>query len=61
MSESDMPPDQDDLQKELASGADEPLLPVEKMLIAGSLLLGALLLGILYWISVTYFPVSVGR
>jgi hypothetical protein len=52
------PQEPDDLKKELAAGADEPLLPVEKWLIAGSLLLGALLLGLLYWVSVTYFPVG---
>ncbi len=36
----------------------EPLLPVEKQLIAGSLLLGAVLLGVLLWVSHTYFPAS---
>lgn len=36
---------------------EEPLLPVEKKLIAGSLILGLLLLGLLLWISATYFPV----
>jgi hypothetical protein len=34
----------------------EPLLPVEKKLIAWSLILGSVLLGILVWISYTYFP-----
>jgi hypothetical protein len=34
----------------------EPLLPVEKKLIAWSLILGTSLLGILVWISYTYFP-----
>ena len=33
----------------------EPLLPVEKKLITGSLLLGAVLLGILLWLS-SLFP-----
>ncbi len=34
----------------------EELLPVEKKLIAYSLILGAVLLGILVWVSYTYFP-----
>lgn len=34
----------------------EPLLPVEKKLIAGSLLLGIMLLGLLLWISHVFFP-----
>jgi hypothetical protein len=34
----------------------EPLLPIEKKLIAGSLILGLLLLGILIWTSHVYFP-----
>jgi hypothetical protein len=37
---------------------EEPLLPVEKKLIAGSLLLGLLLLGLLLWISAAFFPVT---
>lgn len=41
---------------ELAKVQAEPLLPVEKALIAGSLILGVVLLGILYWVSQTYFP-----
>jgi hypothetical protein len=52
-------PDQPDptagLREELARVPYEPLLPVEKKLIAGSLLLGALLLGVLVWISYTFF------
>ena len=42
--------------KEMGHMADEPLLPVEKKLIAGSLILGVLLLGILVWVSYTFFP-----
>jgi hypothetical protein len=42
--------------EELARAADEPLLPVEKKLIAGSLLLGVALLGLLVWLSHTFFP-----
>jgi hypothetical protein len=45
------------LADELAAIPHEPLLPVEKKLIGGSLLLGTTLLGILYWVSHTYFPV----
>jgi hypothetical protein len=43
---------------ELAKVPFEPLLPVEKKLIAGSLLLGAALLGLLVWVSYTFFPVE---
>ena len=41
---------------ELARQRGEPLLPIEKQLIAGSLLLGAVLLGVLLWVSQRYFP-----
>jgi hypothetical protein len=34
----------------------EPLLPVEKKLIAGSLILGLVLLGLLVWVSHRFFP-----
>ncbi len=34
----------------------EPLLPVEKKLIGWSIGLGVVLLGILVWISYTFFP-----
>ena len=34
----------------------EPLLPIEKKLIAGSLVLGIVLLGLLLWVSRTFFP-----
>lgn len=44
------------LEDELNRQADEPLLPVEKKLIAGSLLLGLALLGVLVWASYTFFP-----
>jgi hypothetical protein len=44
--------------EEMAKIPYEPLLPAEKKLIAGSLLLGVALLGILLWVSATYFPVS---
>jgi hypothetical protein len=42
---------------ELAHIPAEPLLPVEIKLIVGSLLLGLVLLGVLLWVSATYFPV----
>jgi len=45
-----------DLAQEMAAIPDEPLLPVEKKLIAGSLLLGVVLLGVLYWLSQLLFP-----
>ena len=34
----------------------EPLLPVEKKLIAGSLVLGVVLLALLMWVSRVFFP-----
>jgi hypothetical protein len=34
----------------------EPLLPIEKKLIAGSLVLGLVLLALLVWISRRFFP-----
>jgi hypothetical protein len=43
------------MAEELAQIPDEPLLPVEQKLIAGSLILGVLLLGLLVWLSYTYF------
>jgi hypothetical protein len=45
------------LADELAKIPYEPLLPVEKKLIAASLLLGIGLLGVLVWLSYTFFPV----
>jgi hypothetical protein len=42
--------------EELARIPYEPLLPAEIKLIAASLLLGLLLLGVLLWVSATYFP-----
>ena len=41
---------------ELRALPDEPLLPVEKRLIAWSLGLGVVLLGVLVWLSRTFFP-----
>ena len=36
----------------------EPLLPIEKKLIIWSISLGAILLGVLIWVSYTFFPVQ---
>ena len=41
---------------ELQRMQDEPLLAVEKKLIAWSLIAGVILLGVLIWISYTFFP-----
>ncbi len=46
------------LVEEMRKMEYEPLLPVEKQLIAWSLGLGLVLMGILIWVSYTYFPVS---
>jgi hypothetical protein len=44
------------LAEELQKLEYEPLLPVEKKLIAWSIGLGLTLLGLLVWISYTFFP-----
>ena len=44
--------------EEMAKIPYEPLLPVEKKLIAGSLILGLALLGLLVWVSYAFFPVN---
>ena len=51
------PPAAEDVPS-LAAIPYEPLLPAEKKLIAYSLLLGILLLGILLGVSSTFFPVA---
>ncbi len=43
------------LRDEIRQMRHEPLLPVEKRLIAWSLGLGVVLLGILVWVSRTFF------
>lgn len=43
------------LVDELRQMAHEPLLPVEKRLIVVSLTLGVVLLGVLWWLSDTFF------
>jgi len=49
-------PDEPKFSDELKKMEYEPLLPVEKKLIAGSLILGIVLLGLLIWLSNTLFP-----
>ena len=49
-------PEDPRLAEEIRKMKDEPLLPVEKRLIGYSLILGILLLGILVWVSRTFFP-----
>jgi len=49
-------PEEPKLAEELKKMEYEPLLPVEKKLISYSLIVGAALLGILVWISYTFFP-----
>ncbi len=44
------------LQRELQEMQWEPLLPVEKKLIGWSIGLGVGLLGLLVWVSYTFFP-----
>jgi hypothetical protein len=44
------------LAEELKKMEWEPLLPVEKKLIGWSIGLGVALLGVLVWVSYTFFP-----
>ena len=46
------------LADELEAMEYEPLLPVEKKLIGWSIALGIILLGILAWLSYTFFTVD---
>ena len=45
----------DDLRDELGRRADEPFLPAETKLVAWSLDLGVVLLGVLVWVSDVFF------
>ncbi len=58
MATPELPPTDADTARELAGIKAEPLLPVEKWLIGGSLALGAILLGLLLWVCRTYFRVG---
>jgi hypothetical protein len=44
-----------DVRDELRKSSDEPFLPAEAKLVAWSLALGILLLGLLVWLSATFF------
>ncbi len=44
------------LAEELKGMEREPLLPVEKKLIGWSIGIGVALLGVLVWVSYTFFP-----
>jgi hypothetical protein len=48
--------DQPKLSEELKKMEYEPLLPIEKKLVGWSLGLGIFLLGVLVWVSYTFFP-----
>ncbi len=48
--------DEPTLADEIKKMEYEPLLPIEKKLIAGSLILGTVLLGLLMWVSRVFFP-----
>jgi len=49
-------PEDPKIADELKRMGHEPLLPVEKRLIAWSLSVGVALLGLLIWISAKFFP-----
>jgi hypothetical protein len=49
------------LADEIKKMEAEPLLPVEKKLIGYSIGLGIALLGLLVWISYTFFPAGAGH
>ncbi len=44
------------IKEEMEKMEYEPLLPIEKKLITWSLILGVVLLGVLVWVSYTFFP-----
>ena len=50
------PAEEAKLIDELQKMEYEPLLPVEKKLIVWSIGLGVILLGLLVWVSYTFFP-----
>jgi hypothetical protein len=50
------PAEEHKLIDELQKMEYEPLLPVEKKLISWSIIIGIVSLGILVWISYTFFP-----
>ena len=54
-------PEKPKIADEIKRMQAEPLLPVEKKLIIGSLVLGVVLLGVLVWVSQRYFPVTPSR
>lgn len=45
------------LAEEIKKMEYEPLLPIEKKLIVGSIMLGIVLIGILVWVSSAFFEV----
>ncbi|HXX58809.1 MAG TPA: hypothetical protein VEI96_12470 [Thermodesulfovibrionales bacterium] len=49
-------PEQPKLAEELRKMEYEPLLPIEKKLVGWSIGLGIVLLGMLVWVSYTFFP-----
>jgi len=49
------------LADELKKMEHEPLLDVEKKLILWSIGLGVVLLGVLVWVSYTFFPAGAGH
>lgn len=49
-------PEESKIAEELRKMEYEEFLPVEKKLVAWSIILGVVLLGLLIWISYTYFP-----
>ena len=55
---ADSAPEPGRIGEEIAKIPYEPLLPIEKRLIAWSLVLGVALMGVLFWISQTFFGVT---
>ena len=49
------------LAEEIRKREYEPLLPIEKKLIAWSIGLGVALLGLLIWVSYPFFPAGAGH
>jgi len=53
--------EQPKLAEEIKKMEYEPLLPIEKKLISWSIIIGVVGLGILVWVSYTFFPPGAGH
>ncbi len=49
-------PEKPRLADEIGKMEKDPILPIERKLVLGSVIVGAVLLGILVWVSYAFFP-----